>query len=397
MKVLLLTTGSRGDIQPFIALACALNTDGHQVTLRAPTSATPLAESYGVRVAPFGDDWSEILADPDTRAAFETGGRGFRGRALDTRSAPRLYREIRRAYSKMAWDADESLDFDLVVHQAFVPGHRIAGEMGVPAVPVCLQPMWVPTRSFPNPSTTFPVPRELNRASYLATELRVRTLSGRWRDPDSLVLQAFSRHLLPGSADYPESVHTTGFWFVPESAPPADLRKFVAAGEPPVCVTLGSSAEQPGVRQVVADAVRLTGLRTVVVDGSTGTDSAGRVLHVGHAPFDWLLPRVAAVVHHGGSGTTGAALAAGRPQIVRPSLTEQNFFAQRVHALGVAPAPRPLGQLSAGELARAVVETVNDREMAARAGEWRGLIRAEGGVAEAVRALESVHCAFRRA
>ncbi|EOD64226.1 glycosyltransferase, partial [Amycolatopsis vancoresmycina] len=137
------------------------------------------------------------------------------------------------------------------------------------------------------------------------------------------------------------------------------------------------------------------GLRALVALGRGGLRPDGlgeNAFCLTQAPHDWLFPRMAAVVHHGGAGTTGAALAAGRPQVVCPFMFDQPFFGRRLFALGVAPRPQPLRELTADGLARAIGAAVSG-SVPARAGELAELIRAEDGVGHAVKVLEALDSA----
>jgi sterol 3beta-glucosyltransferase len=306
---------------------------------------------------------------------------------------------------------------DIVVHPPSIPGHRLAEAIDVPAVLAAMQPVWVPTGTFPNPVLPVRLPRALNRASYLPIRLMLRSFGGVadavshlprrrgrhdiLRRPDggpAPVLQAFSRELLPGEPDYPPWVHTTGFWFLPappDWTPPSRLTDFLQAGEPPVYIGFGSMAgtdpRQTG--SIVAEAITRAGVRAVVVSGWGVIhldDLSERVLLLDQVPHDWLFPRTAAIVHHGGSGTTGAALAAGRPQVICPFVADQPFWAGRAHAVGVAPPPQPHRRLTAAGLTGAIQQALTDEQMAARAEQLGSRIRAENGVHTAVRVLETL-------
>lgn len=422
MKVLVLTLGTRGDVQPFVALARGLTTAGCQTVLAAPARSTFLAESWDLQFAPLHDGWDEAMSDPVVSAAFETNFAGLRGLRLGARAMRRLRPMMNQAMREMA-EVAASWRPDLVVSHAHILGHEVAERLGVPVVPACVEPVSVPTSTFPNPMVPFRVPRVLNRASYRATDVWIRGIVGdrnsaRWRRdvlglpprrghrdvlrrPDGrppTVLQAFSPLLLPQPVHYPSWAHTTGFWFLPsatEWTPPRELARFLDAGEPPVYVGFGSlvgtDPERTGC--VVAEAIRLSGVRAIVDAARGGIVHVARddrVLPVSQVPFDWLFPRMAAVVHHGGIGTTAAAMAAGRPQVVCPFMTGQHFYAARMHASGVAPGPQPQAHLSAERLADAIRLAASDRGMDERARVLGQSLRAEDGVGAAVKILKSL-------
>jgi sterol 3beta-glucosyltransferase len=145
---------------------------------------------------------------------------------------------------------------------------------------------------------------------------------------------------------------------------------------------------------LVLKAVALAGVRAVVATGWGGIEPGERlpdtVLAIDQAPHDWLLPRMSVVVHHAG-GTTWTAVAAGRPQVVCPSIGDQPFWARRMHALGVAPPPLPAARLTPEDLAAAIRTAGADRGMRERAATLADRIKAEDGAAAAVTVLEKVH------
>lgn len=422
MKVLVLTLGTRGDVQPFVALSRALMLAGHEVALGAPSRSRSLAEPHGVQFIPLYDRWDETIKDPTVSTAFETNFGGVGGWWLAIRAMRKFRPMMADALVDMA-AAGASYRPDVVVHHAMILGHEVAERLGVPAVPVCVEPLSVPTSSFANPILPFRVPRLLNSISYRASDVWVRgivgdRISARWRReilglphrrghrdvlrrPDGtrgVTLQAVSPALLPQPVDYPDWAHTTGFWFLPAApdwTPPEEVADFLAAGEAPVYIgfgsLVGSDPERTG--RVVAEAVRLAGVRAIIDVAQGGIrPAAGEedVLYVSGLPFDWLFPRMALIVHHGGIGTTAVAMATGRRQIVCPFMTGQHFYAHRMYASGVAAPPQPQSGLTAERLARAIRDAVADDGMALRAERLGRQVSAEDGLGTAVRILEKV-------
>jgi sterol 3beta-glucosyltransferase len=426
MKILLMTHGSRGDVQPFAALARALVIAGHDVLLCAPASSAGLVEPYPVKFFPLNDAIGEWMTKPGVLEAVERGYRGVSGKRILAKSVRQLHSLMEVLLADMAAVVREVApkevhDIDLVVHHVEVPGHEIAERLGVPSVPVCLQPSWVPTAAFPNPAVRRSTPHPLNRKSYLWTMWRYRFLVGgtaKWRtrtlglprrhghhdffrQPDgspSVTLQAFSSLILPSPLDYPDSVHTTGFWYLPAAPnwqPTRALLDFLEAGEPPVYFGFGSmvSTNPRWYGRVVADAVRRTGVRAVVAGGWGGIrmdEGKGGIFYVEQAPHDWLFPRMAAVVHHGGCGTTGAALVSGKPQLICPFLYDQRFYGKRVWLHGVAARPLPPQALNEASLAAAVHRCVTDESLAVNAERLGKDVRTEAGVEQAISILESL-------
>jgi UDP:flavonoid glycosyltransferase YjiC (YdhE family) len=412
VKVLLVAHGTRGDVQPLLALAVALKKAGHEALLAAPESFASSVLTQDVEFAALDNGPNRLLEDPLMAEAIEGGYRGVRGKitALSTiRRIKPLMADVLRDVGTVA----RSSSADVVVHTPSVPAQHAAEMLGVPAVLVALQPGWVPTSEFPCPLVPLPrLPRFLNRATYLTVSATLRAYSGivnTWRTNDlglprghgprqAHVLQAFSSLVTPVDPAWPDSVRTTGFWYLPREAnwsPDATLQAFLDAGPAPVYIGFGSMAGRDAQRtgDIVAKAAQAAGVRAIVATGWGGLAacSSDGLLVIDQVPHDWLFGRVSTVVHHGGGGTTAAALAAGVPQVVCPFVADQPHWAQRMHAVGVAPEPVPYKKLAVDTLSEAITHAVGDPAMRQRAIEVGEQIRAENGVDAAVHELEWIH------
>jgi len=212
------------------------------------------------------------------------------------------------------------------------------------------------------------------------------------------VLYGFSPSVIPPAPDWPDNVHVTGYWFLdpPEDwRPPAELEAFLAAGAPPVYVGFGSmSSRNPQqTADLVLEALARTGQRAILLSGWGGLqagDLPETVFALESAPFSWLFPRVRAVVHHGGAGTTAAGLRAGVPAVVVPFFGDQPFWGQRVADLGVGPEPVPRRKLTVERLARGIEQVVTDPGMRQRAAELGARIQAEDGIGRAVAVVHQI-------
>lgn len=422
VRVLILSHGSRGDVQPFVALARELSRTGHEVRLALPFKEAPLADGCDVDVFRFKDRSRELAANPRYHHSVKRRYRGWEYLPQAFRSSGHILAGVLGEVAAAASDGA-----DVVVHTHAIHGHQVAERLGVPAIAVDPLPGLVPTSAFANPMFPFHLPRAFNRASYRWTPLMIRGVFGptdRWRaevldlpprrshadpmlDPDgtpATVLHPFSPRLFPAPPGYPDWVHTTGYWFLPAPptwSPPPQLVDFLDDHRPTVYVGFGSlagvSPRQTG--QIVADAARRAGVRALVVAG-TGAgiqvdERADDIMGLGDVPFDWLFPRVAAVVHHGGIGTTGAALAAGRPQVACPFIPSQRFVARRIVDLGVSPGTVEHHRLTSERLAAAIGRAVSDETVAARARALSKEIRAEEGLTTAVSIIEEQVAAAR--
>jgi sterol 3beta-glucosyltransferase len=411
MKALLLTVGSQGDVRPFVALAVRLRVAGHEAVLAAPAVFAGLAGAYEVPFVPLELEMGQV-------GEAVAGRYGLRHMLRFCRAAGR-----RMAAVFPALEAAAGGGADVVVHHPVLPlGQHVAELLGVPAVVVEAMPALVPTREFP--STVWPcrVPRMLSRPSYRAAGRLAGTWCrkdiDRWRrdvldlpprrgrhDPlvsadgaPVTVLHAFSQHVVPRPADWPATAHLTGYWLLPAPegwSPPRRLAAFLEAGDPVVYVGFGSmpSLDAARLASSIMTAAEENDVRVVVASLDPALRRrlpSGRFLVIRNAPHDWLFPRMEAIVHHGGAGTTAAALYAGKPQVIWPFSFDQPFWARRMASLGLAPQARPVDELTGPVLASALAAALGDAGMARRSAALATLLRAEDGVGTAVSHLEDV-------
>jgi sterol 3beta-glucosyltransferase len=425
MNVFIATIGTRGDVQPYVALSEGLRRAGHAVTVCTSTRYASLVSGRGLTYGRLSDDLVALVETPEGRAAIAGAGGvgGGLGALLDLiRRSVQIQRELFRD----GWTAAQEADPDVIVyHPKMAIALQYAERLGVPAVMAPLFPVFLPTRAYPQPG--FPALRlgdrltgAYNRATHRLVRAVVSAVS-RWlfaswrrehglppqpwgasvlhRDDGTRVpfLNGWSPHVAPDPPDWPSSgVQTTGYWFLDRAGdwtPPPALEAFLAAGPLPVYVGFGSMAGRAPERttRIVLDALRRAGLRAVLARGWGGLqagDLPASVHLLNRVPHDWLFPRVAAVVHHGGAGTTAAGLRAGRPTVVCPFFGDQSFWARRVHEAGVGPAPVPQKHLTAGQLAAALREATGSSEICQSAAALGRKIQREEGTTNAVTFIE---------
>jgi sterol 3beta-glucosyltransferase len=418
MKVLILTLGTRGDVQPFVALARGLTAAGHDAVLAAPHRFAEFVTNRGVSFAGI-DDGPLRLMDGGAAMVGDVATGGLGKKLALAKQMPALFTRTLQDCWTVASDGAGS-GADLVVHNGqVIAGQHVAERLNRPAVLALPIPMYVPTREFPAPGV--PAPRLApNRVTFLGMKgvamMFGRTVD-RWREtmdlpkrkgrhdplrsPDGSpapVLHAISRHVLPRPADWPATATMTGYWYLtdPEPSPlPRALTEFLDAGAPPVFIGFGSmsGADPATTTATVLTAARKAGVRAIIGTawgGLTADTNDSDVFTIGEVPFDQLFPRVAAVIHHGGAGTIAAAAAAGRPQVVCPFVADQPFWGHRMHHLGVAPEPVHQRHLDPDRLATAITQAVTNTTIATAADRLGQLIRTEDGVDEAVRQLETI-------
>ena len=409
--ITLITAGSRGDVQPYIALALGLTAAGHTPRLATHALYADWVRGHGLDFYPIEGDPLAMAQGQSGREWMETGRRGFG-----------LLGGFREFMAPLLGQATQDLlaacaDADLILFAGttFFAAYSVAEKLNLPFVQAYLQPV-NPTREFP--SLVYPTRFRggalfnyathavggqlfwqmmrpvLNRIRREQLGLRSLSVPGpfiammRRRLP---VILGYSPTVLPKPRDWNEAQIVTGFWFMPDQTyePPGELARFLAGGPPPVYVGFGSMTGNDPARltDITLEALRLSGRRGVLLSGWAGLaegDLSDSILRLDAVPHDWLFPRMAAVVHHGGIGTTHTGLRAGVPNVIVPFFGDQPFWGDRVHALGAGPRPVLQSDLTAEHLAEAIGAATSDGTMRARAAEVGRQIQAEDGVGEAV-------------
>ncbi|MEV4222219.1 glycosyltransferase [Nonomuraea sp. NPDC049725] len=395
MRVLIIGVGTRGDVGPYAGLGVRLREAGHHVTIAAHEPYTELVTDAGLGYLPLpGDPLRALTGRFSISAVKEYGEQLVEG---------------------LAGLAGQEADL-LLLGLAGTPGYHLAEAMGVPSMGVYLQPV-DPTGDFP--PVTSPFRRSLGRwgnrrAARLAFESpaagpALAGLSTRTRarlglppmTPRAVYRQRESRRwpvfhgvsplVLPRPADWRPGLEVTGYWWPPRPRgwrPDRVLLDFLASGPAPVFVGFGSLAGTRAEQytELAVRALRRAGLRGVLQTGLRGRLS-DEVLAVGDVPHDWLFPRVAAVAHHCGSGTTGSGVRAGVPAVAVPVMNDQPFWASRLVALGVAPAAIPFRRLTPARLAAALTTAVTGPAYRRRAQALAARVSAEDGAAPVVEAV----------
>lgn len=422
MNIFIVTLGSRGDVQPYVALGKGLQAAGHTVTLCTSAAFEAFITDNGLRYGYLSNDFIDLMESAAGRSAMED----TVGIVGAVRTTIKLAGEANRINVKLmqeSWTAAQAAAPDLVIgHPKVLSATHIAEKLGVPVVIAIPVPLLVPTRAFPAIGLpALPLGALYNRLSHNLVALGygtydkvvnrfrrdilglppIKRAAMRLQMPDGRpipVLHAVSEHVVPRPPDWPAHVYNTGYWFLNQGAgwtPPADLVRFLDAGDPPVYVGFGSMAGRDPQRltEMVVAALQRAGVRGLIATGWGGLHAGvlpDTIVALDQAPHDWLLPRVAAVVHHGGAGTTAAGLRAGRPTLICSFIADQPYWGQRVHALGVGPQPIPQKRLTVERLTTALQELTRDPGMRRRAATLGEQIRAEDGVARAVALLERI-------
>lgn len=421
MKILLCALGSRGDVQPFLALAVGLQQAGHQPTLAAPATFTDWIEAHRVAAHPLSFNPQDVVTHPDLQALAGSRNVVRQMRLMRSLVTPGMVRAL-----DDYWRAVPAADF-IIQTGTGLGGVEAATVHHLPLALAFLQP-FAPTRAFP--SFFLPLRFSLGRGYNWLTHYALAqviwlalgaglnqwrrklgliplrsfpellTLAKRWGSP---TLYGYSPSVLPRPADWDANQYPVGYWFLeppPGWQPPAALVQFLESGPPPVYIGFGSMRDDHPERltRTVLRALELSGQRGVLLTGWGGlqVQTAGpQVFFVDNVPHAWLLPRMAAVLHHGGAGTTAAGLRAGVPNLILPFALDQFAWADLVAKAGVGPRLPTGRRLTAEKLAEALRLAVNDPGLRARAAALGARIRAEDGLVRAVEIIERHAAQFK--
>lgn len=407
MKICILTIGTRGDVQPYIALGLGLKAAGHEVTISTLDEFKSLVHQYGLFHDSLRGDFLKVAQS----TIGEKGGNQLK--------RIRQYIEMAKDTLVDEWASAQKAEV-LIYSPAAIGGYHVAEKLEIPTFAAFPTPLYSPTREFPNPFLPF---RNLGPFNKLSHQLFAKLGPAMYRGPidqfrkDVLALPpakgenllrgkpitklyAYSEVVVPKPADWDETSVVTGYWFLDAPAnwqPDPELVKFLQEGSPPVYIGFGSMFIGDGKQkaEIAVEALRLAGQRGILATGWGGLTAdhmSKDVFVLDSIPHDWLFPKAAAIVHHGGAGTTGAVIRAGKPQMICPFVGDQFFWGQRMADLGVSPSPIPQTKLAAERLADAIKYAVSDTNIRQRALSLGETVRAENGIERAVNyILSNVH------
>jgi vancomycin aglycone glucosyltransferase len=404
VRVLIAAMGSRGDVQPMLALAMALRARGHEVLVSAPPDFAAWAGELGLQFQASGRNVQEVL----TEHAEAMGANPLRIlRALRKIVAEEVPGSFDRTFAA-------ARDREILVYAGQFAASSVAEKLGIRCVSVVYSPTMLHSSHHPPfVASQQGMPRWMNAIAWAASDAILNRMLGGSINAARAKLdlppaRSISRHLFeswpvllacdpvvaPAPPDWTAlDVTATGPWFYDDPAPlDAEVEAFLDAGPPPVYVGFGSMVSDDAARMTRAILEGAGGRRLLLSKGWAGIGGGSlpesvKVVH-GPMPHAKLFPRVAAVVHHGGSGTTAQALRAGAPQVLVPHVMDQFFYAHRLRKLGIAPAGIPARKLTPARLRAALDEALalpSGPRMQAAA-----RLREGGGIARAVARIEAL-------
>ncbi|GJC83735.1 sterol 3-beta-glucosyltransferase UGT80A2 [Colletotrichum liriopes] len=431
LNIVIQVVGSRGDVQPFLALAAALQKVGHRVRIATHPQFSSFVLSSNdssttdnkLEFFPVGGDPADLMAymveSPSLIPKMSQIRAGIIQRKRD------MYVEMLDGFWRSCVRPDPASNVPFVADAiianppSFAHVH-CAQALGIPVHLMFTMP-WTSTKAFPHPLANIKFSKEdkksTNHASYAAVEFLtwqgLGDLVNAWR-VESLGLEpvpsteghrileslqvpftyCWSPSLVPKPSDWGPHIDISGFFFRDPApyTPPHDLEAFLKAGPPPIYVGFGSIVVGgiEGLMTMVLSAIRATGVRAIISRGwsnLTGEESPN-VFYVGDCPHEWLFQQVSAVIHHGGAGTTACGLRYGKPTTIVPFFGDQPFWGAVVAEAGAGPDPIPYRSLTSQKLIHAIQFCLAPEAVIA-ARQLADSMRMENGVQAAVDAFHA--------
>lgn len=422
MKILIITFGSRGDVQPYVALGKELQKAGHIITICTASRFESFIKEHNLLYAYMTDEFLKIIDTDMGRDVIENSA-GLFGIISSIFKLIKYIKPLAKEMINDSWEAAKITDPDLIIfHPKILGAVSISEKLSIPLIMANLQPMIVPTKEFPMAGMpTLNIGRWYNKSTYsliklglkmydkIVNDFRVNTLNiaQNLKNNDMLsnakgkpipILHAYSKYIVPRPSDWPSQATVNGYWFLDQLEnwqPSTTLKSFLEAGEAPVYIGFGSMAGKnpEKITKICIEAINKANLRGILATGWGGLQTnqlPDNILKIDKAPHSWLFPRVSSVVHHGGAGTTAAALRAGKPMTICPFIADQPFWGKRINMLKVGPRPIPYKKLTVKRLTNALLQMSKDKTMRERAKELAELISKENNFKNTIKMIEDI-------
>ena len=412
-RIALVTIGTQGDVQPYLALGIALKERGYSVVLGASEEFKDMVEGPGIEFKSLGPSIQSFLQQSRFQNAMS------QSMLINGPSLLRQGQQIVDTAARAAWSMCQGADA-IVLNMNTSFGIDIAEALKIPAIMTALQPL--------NSTSEFPLSMyyvaddlgpALNKLSYTAATVQqaywnlprnklrrelmgldARIMGGVFTNTDGsalTTLYAYSSIVSPRPRDWPKTAIVTGYWTLRDTSgwePSPEFEAFLSAGPAPVYIGFGSmpfGAERN--TRILREAVEMWGGRAVVARGWGGInpeDLPDTIFAIEKAPHDKLFKYVSAVVHHGGAGSTSAGLQRGRPSFVVPQAMDQPYWGRRVYELGCGPKPVRLRKMTSEILAGALADLSTNEDYRRNAADVAEKLGAENGAEKAIKVIERV-------
>ncbi len=407
MKIAMLTLGSRGDVEPYAVLGQALAKRGHDVTLSTTKPFEDLVKTYGINFKPIDADYQKLLQSEEGKKLLKANPLAIQ-RNLDKWIYPLVEHSLSEFY-ELASVSDRVLYHPKTLAQTF------ADIMPQKTIGAVLVPAFQPTSEFANPAVSgFPIPSFLNWWSYSLSDLSIKILKKpikqfrkkyhlppKWDSVKDPFIYRMSPTFLPKPRDYPDNHYFTGFWFDrSENTLDSKTEQFLLEGDSPIVFTLGSMPflSEIDIRELILAIAQKLSSRVILVRGWRITDTEqldrDRRIHiVDSVPYNALFPRVKAIVHHGGIGTTAECLRAGKPMLVCPVLHpvgDQMFWGNLAYQKGIGVKPLAIAKATIEQFLERIEILLNNEELYANSKLMGEKINCENGMDRAIEIITEI-------
>lgn len=421
MKILLIGYGSRGDVQPLIALGHGLKNAGYDVAIAAGANFREMVTEAGFGYEAFRTDMQAMINSASGQAWIE---KSSANSMVEAQNMKRMMNEYGATMGEDILRMAQNADVLVSGLPTFMLTHAIARKLGKKHLTIMLAPLnptadaaatMVPSipgrKIFANRFSgyigqyfTYWIFQEASNAylkSIGQTPMRYGDYT-RAYNREVPVIYGISPRVMPRPDDWHDKTFVTGYWFYDAGndwTPSAELAAFLAGGEPPVYIGFGSMSNQDpeGTAKLMIDALKKADKRGIILSGWAGLRAENlpeNIMLLDSAPHDWLFPKMAAVIHHGGAGTTAAALRAGVPNTVVSHMADQPYWGRRVYELGVGARYIRRHKLNIERLADAITAMTGSPTMRENAAALGAAIRQEEGVKNAVGVFKALLSGF---
>ncbi|SKB39879.1 glycosyltransferase [Daejeonella lutea] len=403
MKVTLFTLGTRGDVQPFAVLGAALADRGYTVTLCTAENFRELVEGYNISFHPVGIDSETMINSEQGQQIMKVDLYNLKKNLNEV-----VYPIIKTSLSEFYKLAKTS---DVIIYRTKTLADVFLDQLDCVAIRAAVVPAMEETSAFLNPIMSgLKIPSFLNKMSFRFNELRFRFFKkplDQFRVEHGLVdvgsssgdipgIYGISPHFLDRPDDWSLNQHLTGFWFPPkkEYIEPR-VERFISRGKAPLLITFGSMPVEKGLGDMLLRGMEKIDERFIVIKGwaEWEVEESEKLMVLSTANFDALFPRMKAIIHHGGIGTTAECLRSGKPMFICPPVYpfgDQFFWGELACKQGVAVKPVPLSQLNGKKFIKGVKELISDERLYQNSKRLAAKLAGEDGVKSAVELIEDI-------
>ena len=403
MKITLFTLGTRGDVQPFAILGEALAQRGHIVTLCTAKNFRSLVESHHINFHPVNIDSENMINSKHGQQIMQVNLIHLKRNLKQF-----IYPIIKTSLDEFYKLAQES---DLIIYRTKTLADVFLSQLDCQAIRAAVVPAVEETTAFINPIMSgLKLPAFLNRWSYKFNGLRFRFfkkpidqfrmqhgLSEEISDIQDIPgIYGISPHFLARPKDWGPNQHLTGFWFSQrKTLLDPDLEKFINSGKPPLLITFSSMPIEKELNELISNCINEIDERFIIIKGwgDWNISENQKIKVISSAPFDALFPKMKAIIHHGGLGTTAECLRAGKPMFICPPVYpfgDQYFWGDLAYRKGVGVKPVPLSQLTPKKFIKGIKQLISDERIYRNSELIARKISAENGVEKAVEIIEHI-------